>query len=342
MRRMRRACLSAAAALSVFATSAALAQTPAEKARAKEAYDRGVEAHKRGDYQRAAEEFAKADAIAPSAVALQAAVDESMDADDPALGAELIERSARAPATGDLAKSLDAAKRKFAGRAGRLKVGCPEGASCLATLDGAAIAVGKPVWSRSGQHTVVVQVDGEAQTKLVDVKADQVADVTPSAKSTTPAGTQATPPPPPPAYTPTTTGTPTSPTTPPPKGERADGTSGRKGLPPIVFWAGAGVTVLLGGASIALAVVTKSKHDEFVSAGCDQAANAGCKDKSDIGETLQILADAGFGATALAGIATIVIGVALTDWGAKTVGTSGTPVVAPVRGGATAGWRTTF
>ena len=50
------------------------AQTASEKARAKEAYDRGVAAHERGDHQRAAEEFARADAIAPSPVALQAAL----------------------------------------------------------------------------------------------------------------------------------------------------------------------------------------------------------------------------------------------------------------------------
>lgn len=321
----------------VLVSSISLAQN--EKARAKEAYERGVEAHKKGDFQRAAEEFARADAIAPSPVALQAAVDEAIIADDPAIGSELVERSQRAPATGELAKSIEKAKAKFAGRAGRVKVGCPEKSTCLATLDGAAVAVGKPVWSRAGQHTVVVQVDGDAQTKLVDVKADQIAEVTPTAKAPTPTPTStptappATAPPPPPP--------------PPGNGEVKDHPDAQRprdvaknGLPPIIFWAGAGVTVLLAGAGVTLALVTKSKHDDFVKNDCATAPNPGCKDTSDTGTTTQIVADTALGLTAVAGVATIVIGVAFTDWSGKGVG--GAPSVVPVAGGAVGGWSGRF
>jgi hypothetical protein len=338
MKRLHLACILG------FALAFPLVASAQDKAHAKEAYERGVEAHKRGDFQRAAEEFARADAIAPSPVALQAAVDETILADDPALGEELVERSQRAPATGDLAKSIETAKKKFAGRAGRVKVACPEGATCLATLDSTAIAVGKPVWSRSGQHTIVVQVDGESQTKLVDVKADQTTDVTPTPKSA-----------PPPAVAPAATTPPPPPTSPPPYNEggavkdHPDALPPRdmkNGLPPIIFWVGAGATVLFAGAGITLGLVTKSKHEEFIDAGCDKANNPGCKDKGDVGLTTQILADVSFGVTALAGVATIVIGVAFTDWNARgpvssrgaKVGVGGAPQVTPVAGGAVAGY----
>jgi len=326
--------LASCVALAIIVASG-VASAQNEKERAKDAYEHGVEAHKRGDFQRAAEDFARADAIAPSPVALQAALDEAVLADDPAIGSDLVERSQRAPATGGLAKSIEAAKKKFAGRAGRMKIGCPDGSSCLATLDGAAVAVGKPVWSRAGQHTVVVQVDGEAQTKLVDVKADQTVDVTPVAKSA-----QVVPPPPPPPSASTATPPPPPPPPPPPRNDHPDAQPPRdvakSGLPPVVFWAGAGVTVLLADTGIAGAFVTKSKHDDFVKNGCESAPNAGCKDTSDSGQTLQIVTDGAFAAAALAGVATIVIGVAFTDWNAKGLG--GTPQVTPIAGGAIGGW----
>ncbi len=315
-----------------------LAATAHAQAGAREAYQRGVDAHKHGDFERAAQEFARADAIAPSAVALQAALDDAVTADDPALGGELLERSQRAPASGELAKSIENAKKKFAGRAGRVKIGCPEGASCLATIDGAAANVGKPVWTRAGQHTIVVQVDGEAQTKLVDVKPDAQTDVTPAPKS---AGTPPPPPPPPPP-----TATATAPPPPPPEEGVKDHPDTQKprdtrdGLPPIIFWVGAGATVILAGAGITLGILTKNEHDDFVKAGCDKTNASGCSDKRDTGVALMATADTAFGLAALAGIATIVIGVGFTDWKGPKAGA--TPVLAPVAGGAIGGWAGRF
>src|SRR5687767_10529928 len=106
----------------LLATTGAFAQAPSAdaRARAKEAYDRGVEAHNKGDMHKAAQEFARADALAPSGVALQAALDAAIEADDPALGGELLERSTREKPSGQLAASVSQAKTKFAGRAGRV------------------------------------------------------------------------------------------------------------------------------------------------------------------------------------------------------------------------------
>lgn len=159
----------------------------AEKLAAKEAYNRGLEAHKRGELKKAAEEFARADSLAPSAVALQAALDAAIDADDAVLGAELLERSKREPAPPSLASSITAAHLKFQGRAGRLRVHCPSGSTCLAKLDDRPVEVDTIAWATTGQHTVIVQVDGgDAQTKLVEVSAEQVIEVTPSTKPSTP------------------------------------------------------------------------------------------------------------------------------------------------------------
>jgi hypothetical protein len=134
----------------------------------------------------------------------------------------------------------------------------------------------------------------------------------------------------------------------------------RDGLPPVIFWAGAGATVLFGGASIALALYTKGVHEDFVDSGCERAAFAGCDDQSRKGRTAQIVTDAAFGATALAGVATIVVGVAFTDWrghaerdvgrarsatprsAAGAAAPTVAPVVAPVSGGAVAGWAGRF
>jgi hypothetical protein len=294
-----------------FATTGAWAQpAPADaRARAKDAYDRGVEAHNKGDMQRAANEFARADSLAPSAVALQAALDAAIEADDPALGSELLERSAREKPSGQLAASVSQAKTKFAGRAGRVRITCPSGSTCLATIDGAAIESTKPAWSRTGQHTVVVQVDGDPQTKLVRVEADQIVEVIGTKKGES-------------------SGASTPPATDPPKD---DGTPKKKrfedGLPPVFFYGGVGLTVLLAGATTYFALQTSNKHDEFDNLGCARANITGCEDLKDDGEQSQTSTNAGIVLTGVAAVATIVVGVAFTNWKSPIFG------IAPLPGG---------
>lgn len=290
-----------------LAANVAYAQAPSAdaRARAKEAYDRGVEAHGKGDMQKAAQEFARADTLAPSAVALQAALDAAIEADDPALGAELVERSHREKASGQLAASVNQAKTKFAGRAGRVHVTCPAGSTCLATIDGAPIDTTKNAWSRTGQHTVVVQVDGEPETKLVRVEADQIVEVN-ATKKIEPSGS--------------------SPKEPEPGGPPAEKKK-FEGLPPVVFYGGAGLTVVLAGVTTFFALETSSKHDEFESLGCAGANIAGCTDLKDEGESSQTGTNAGLVLTSVAAIATVVIGVAFTNWKAPVFG------MAPLPGG---------
>jgi len=315
----------------LLASTAHTASAQSEKALAKEAYDRGTQAHARGDFRHAAEEFAKADALAPSPVALQAALDAAVDADDFVLGAELLERTKRLGASrpGTLRASIDAATTKLGGRAGHLKVACPSGARCTGTIDSAAFDAGKGVWMRPGPHTLVVQVDGAPDTRTVEIRAGESMEVMAARASATPTLTPAPTRPPAPNPTPTPTPIP------------AAETPSAKPLSPLVFWIGAGATVVLGGATTYFALTASSKHQSFVDAGCGTLATSDCPGLKDSGESAQTSANIGFAVTGVAAAATIVIGVFLTDWaGSKKAARA--PVLVPVAGGMAASWGATF
>lgn len=311
--KLRALLFATAVVLAAPAAASAGAPSAEARARAKEAYDRGVEAHGKGDMRKAALEFARADSLAPSAVALQAALDAAIEADDPALGAELLERSSREKPTGALASSVQQAKTKFAGRAGRVRVVCPAGSTCLATLDGAPMETTSPAWARTGQRTVVVQVDGEPQTKLVHVSADQTVDVVGTKKDGS-----------------ASSGT----------GEPADQGSKKKrfedGLPPVFFYGGVGLTVLLAGATTYFAIDTANKHSEFENLGCLRANLTDCEDLKDDGELSQAYTNGGLVLTGVAAVATAIVGVAFTDWRAPMFG------VAPLPGGGAAMFAKSF
>ncbi len=295
----------------------ALAQ-PGDKARAKEAYDRGLQAHKRGDVKKAAEEFARADSLAPSPIALQAALDATIEADDAPLGAELLERSRREPAPPGLAASITAAHLKFNGRTGKVRVACPGSASCSAKVDDQPIEVDKVVWARTGQHTVVAQVDGKSHKQQIEVSSDQLVEIS-AVKGVAAARAEL------------------EDTTPPPD---ADSDSPRKrgafagGLPPIVFFGAAGLTVAVAGVTTYFAIDTSSQHSEFEKAGCNQANFAPCAGLRSDGESSQSTTNVMLALTGVAAVGTAVIGVAFTNWKG--------PMIAAHPGGGGATWRVAF
>ncbi|HSO40253.1 MAG TPA: hypothetical protein VLT33_47335 [Labilithrix sp.] len=311
----------AACLLTGVLTLASLPAYAQDTAHAKEAYDRGVAAQAKGDFPRAAREFALADTLAPSAVALQAGLDAAVDADDPLIGGELLERSKRltAPIGKALAQSVEAAKKKLGGRAGRVHVTCPAGATCTATLDGRSFDPRTTTWAPVGAHALVVQVDGDAQTKGVDVKADEIVDFAPTRK---PAARDPLPVPVPASAPPLATTTPPPPATPPPattppapsRPPAEPAASASAGLPPFVFFAGVGATVVAGAAMAYFMVTTRSKHDDFVGAGCESAPGAGCSALKKDGESSQTAANVGLGVTAVLAVATVVVGAAFTRW----------------------------
>jgi hypothetical protein len=314
---------------SMLASGVAAAQT--DKTLAKEAYDRGMQAHARGDFKRAAEDFARADALAPSPVALQAALDAAVDADDPVLGAELLERSKRETPTGALVPSIAAATKKLGGRAGRVRVKCPSGARCASQLDGAPFEPARGIWMRPGPHTLVMDVDGTPDTRSVEVRAGEQLEVVP-ARAAAPLPATA-----PPAAS---GASPQAPAGAP--REALPATEARaKPLPPIVFFVGAGVTVVLAGAATFYGLTAKSKHDDFVGAACNVVVTGSCQGLKDDGESAQSFANIGFVGTAVAGVATVVIGALFTDW-SHAAKTGRAPVVVPVPGGIAAGYGLRF
>jgi hypothetical protein len=131
---------------------------------AKEAYDRGTAAYEAKDYRLAAREFAHADELAPNPVALQAALDAAVLADDPLLGMDLADRAAREGGTTALHAAADAARLRFADRVGTIVVRCSP-ASCAPTVDGTPLLATTPRRVLAGAHEVVVAFDERASVR---------------------------------------------------------------------------------------------------------------------------------------------------------------------------------
>lgn len=299
-----------------LSTSALAAPDKTDKEQARAAYDRGLEAHKRGDIHKAAEEFALADSLAPAPVALRAALDAAIEADDPPLMAELVERSKRETMPRDVNARVKEANSKIKGRAGRVRIVCPKGSTCLASIDQHPAEVDKVVWAHTGQRTVIVQVDGEPQTKLIEVEPDQVIEVAPTKGA--PATSESAHDEHAPAVATT----------------QPEGSHASKGLPPVYFYAGVGLTAVLATVTTIFAVNTSSKHGDFEDAGCTKAKYASCEQLASDGEGAQTRTNVGLVLTLLSGAATAVVGVKFTDWRAPLLGLH--------PGGGVVGWRATF
>jgi hypothetical protein len=299
MSRWRRAVL----ALGILALGLGLAAGPARadadaEARARDAYDRGTAAYKRGDYARAATEYAQADAIAPSAVALRAALDAATLADDPVLGTELVERAAqRESGTADkpLATVLATARARFAHRAGRVVVRCPD--TCLATIDGAAAEASRPRIVSVGTHSIVIQRNAGSETRIVRVDGDQVVEVTPIA-TPTPITTS----------TPTTTATWTS--TPPPVASTRRESPHTRPLPGGFFWAALGATAIAGGFTVWSGIDTANKHSQFTSDHCGAPMFVpGCGGLSNDGKFAQARTNVLIATTGILAATAVALGV---------------------------------
>lgn len=317
----------------------AIAQSPQDVA--KSAYDRGLVAHKRGDYAKAAQEFAAADEASPSAVALGAAIDAAILADDPVIGSELLARSERGPLEGQLKTVVPKARERFAGRAGRVRLVCPAASRCLGSLDGAPLQRDKATWVKAGQHTVVYQVDDTTQQRLVEVKASEVLDLTPPAVVAPPSSA-----PPPPSASATAPPPPSASVAPAPsasasnrrRSEPVDIPVPRSGLSPTIFWIGAGATVLLAGGATVAAFHTRSLHTRFEDDQCAQPGRPeSCTALGRDGATFQNVTNGLFLVSGVAGVATAVLGIAFTNWGGDTG-----PRAAVVPGGAVGGYSGKF
>jgi hypothetical protein len=281
-------------AVQLFASQRARADDA--EARAKDAYDRGAIAYRAGDYERAATEFAAADALAPSPVSLRAAIDAATLADDAILGTELLERTAGRSATrhdADLARVMATARARFAHRTGRIVVHCPS-TPCLATVDGSAIEASRARIVAPGVHTVTLQTTGPAEPRLVDVPADQTIEVGNSMPQAPPVAAVESPPPP------------------------ASG-----GLSPVWFAAAVVATGAALGLSVWSGVDTLNQHAAFVDAGCPLENRASCSALASGGVSDQTRTTVLIVATGALAVTTAALGLFATRWHGRATATVG-------------------
>lgn len=258
-------------ASSMLCTTGAHADVSAEdKQKARAAYIRATEANERGDYAVAARELALADELAPNAVTLQAAIEATLDADTPELGMELVLRAEIRGDTGEIATVAATARKRFAGRTGRVTIVCPD-LSCQATLDGTAVPVAKERFVRVGKHTAIVSRNGATTQREIDVQAGGLT---------------------------TVNGPDEQPTTPP-----------RTGLSVGWFGAGVAATLVAGVWTIVSGASTKDTHDMFVASRCaEPGAGPRCTNLANAGQSSQTRTNVLAGVTAAFGLTTAVLG----------------------------------
>ncbi len=264
---------------------------PSEDART--AYDRGTAAHARGDYRAAASELAQADALAPNPVALKAALDEALLADDPELGMQLVERArTRAPGDATLAPSVHDAEVRFAGRTGRVRIDCGH---CTATVDGRPVAVGAAAFVLVGPHHVVLDAGGVPTARDVVVAGDREVDVVLPAAPAPPA--------------------PLAP--PPPASRRHESAAPSHGLSPTAwFLTSAALTVIAGAATIVSGVDTANQHSSFVARGCGASDASDCGALASSGSGAQTRTNVLAAVTGAFGVTTVVLAF-YVPWGSS-------------------------
>lgn len=288
----------AVATVSMTAWSAAFAAEP-DTGRAKEAYDRGVRAHAAGDHHAAARAFAEADAIAPTTASIEAALESAMKADDEVLGTELLDRAAQRQVDPAAAKILDSAKKQFGGRTGRIRVDCALATKCLASIDGVASDAWHAIIVKVGAHTVVVRRDDEKFDRLVEVQPDAVVTVGPEARREQH----------------------------PPYGPASNETHESKGISPVWFFVGLGVTAALGAFTTWSGLDAVKKHDDFEAKGCALGTTgpvpADCASRADDGDSAKSRTNVGIALTSVAAAVTIVTGAFFVRWSSAPSGTGG-------------------
>ncbi len=258
------------------------------------AYDRGVQAHSRGDLAEAARLFAEADALAPNDTALQAAIDAAVQADDPVLAMTLVDRAMKRPMSPAIGRAVDEAKSRFSSRTGRVIVNCTGPIRCEASIGDRVIPTGEAVWLLAGSHALEARFGDQKLHRNVDVAPgsfEQIELEAPKAAPTEPILEPAPKPvAPPPAR---------APVRPEPPSESVFASPW--------FWIGAGLTATLAGVSAWSAHDLASQHDTFVTGRCDEFGSPACEDAASDGKRAQLRTNLLIGATALAGAATLTV-----------------------------------
>jgi hypothetical protein len=315
-------CIVAATVLS-FGASPALGQQPSASTRSKAAehYDRGVEHFERAEYAAAVREFLAADELVPSADALNSAIAAARRSNDHLL---VLRASQRAIARESVDPKLAAGAREALAEASRhlarIEASC-EPAPCALELDGEPIPPGTN-YALPGTHTIVAKAEGrQASEERLAMAAGASYRVALTLKAVGDAAS----PTPAPAVAPAET----KPTAPPTPDKHSPAPSEQehkeRPLPPVVFYAGAGVTGVL-------LILTWSGFDTL--SARDDLPERPTRDQIDDVEGRITRTDVLLVSTLLAGAATGYAGIALVNWNGKSGARVG---VAPIAGGCQAG-----
>jgi hypothetical protein len=320
-----------AAAVCVVATAfvligarPALGQQPSASTRTKAAehYDRGVDHFERAQYAAAVKEFLAADELVPSADALNSAIAAARRSNDHLLVLRASQRAiARESVDPKLAAGAREALTEASRHLARIEASC-EPAPCTLELDGQPIPPGTN-YALPGTHTIVAKAEGR---QAGEERLAMAAGASYRVALTLKAVGDAAPPTAAPGVPPSEAKPPAQ--SPPDKGAPPTSEQGRKQrpLPPVAFYAGAGVTGVL------LILTTWSGFDTL--SARDDLPERPTRDQIDDVEGRITRTDVLLAATVLAGAATGYAGIALVNWNGKSGAKLG---VAPTAGGFQAG-----
>jgi hypothetical protein len=261
------------------------------------AYDRGAAAYDKGDFRTAANELARADELAQSAVTLELAITAAVRADEPELAMTLVERAEKRRGNKSLDTAAASAKKKLGPKVGKLNVVCPSSGRCVVSVDGTHFETGAPRWIAVGAHQVSIGRSTGGAPEKIDVTIESGKTVELVA-SNAPAASEPPPPTPPVVVEKKIEKTPTTPPS----------SSSSGGISSTWFWVSLGVTAAVGGATLISGLDTMSKHDAFLKDKSNpDAAEAG---KAADTRTVILLVSTGV----LAAV-TVALGAFFVDWG---------------------------
>lgn len=279
---MARSLLGASIVVGVLlASHAALAADVEEDAAA--AYDRGASAYDRGEFTTAATELARADELAPNDVTLELALNAAARTSDAVAAMKLVERAEkRAHPSKRLTTVADAVRKRFASSVGRLNISCSGGPACEAAVDDQPIEVNRATLVAAGKHRVTITRAGSRETHDVAIDGGKTVELLATvsaapAQPSSPSDARGIDPPP------------------------------ARGISPVWFWLGAGVTIAVGGATALSALDTASTHDDFAA----DRSNVDLANEGKSGERRTVVLGA---VTGVLAVSTAVIGLVLVDW----------------------------
>jgi len=292
-------------AVSVQNTNTASASKNAQnELAAAQAYDRGAAAFDAKDYARAADEFSRADNLAPNTLALQLALDSAMRAGRAAMVMDLATRAearlSQSPAPSDrtvINGLISRAHAEYEVRTGTLTIQCAASHTCSAQVDDRAWAVNARTWIGVGRHTLSMKIDGRDDHRDVVIASREQVEVRPDPAAPAPLqGANV-------AHNLIPRNT-TSHPIPPEQNQGNQG--GSRHMSPTWFWVGATTTAVLGGLAIASGIDTNAKHNEFE---LNRTA-----DRASEGRGAQTRTNVLLGLTALGVVATATLAVFFVDW----------------------------